>query len=354
MVIEPIVIWALVLRGMALGALAAVTAALWRSGQTSIRIAGQLLTLSAAAYTLNSSPFTRENLGLADLPVHFFALGGAGCFWLFIVTLFEDRPVSAVTLAPAGLLTALGLVGWLGRQEMSSPVWIGHNLIEAGFAIHALFVIARSWRGDLVETRRRLRGPVLGVVTIYVLILSALEIGEGLGFSPAWYDLAGAGALAFMCTLGAVAFLRAEPHIFGAAQSEAAPDDGLDAGDRLLLAKLEALMAAGEAWRREGLTIGALATEIGAPEHKLRRLINDHLGFRNFAAFVNARRIEAAQGLLSDPARARASVSAIAFDLGFGSLGPFNRAFKEATGQTPTEWRREKLASASPISQNPS
>ena len=75
-------------------------------------------------------------------------------------------------------------------------------------------------------------------------------------------------------------------------------------------------MAEGEAWQREGLTIGALAEEVGAPEHKLRRLINDHLGFRNFAAFVNARRIDAAKARLADPAKARDPVSAIAFDLG--------------------------------------
>jgi AraC-like DNA-binding protein len=99
-------------------------------------------------------------------------------------------------------------------------------------------------------------------------------------------------------------------------------------------------MGAGEAWRREGLTIGALAEAVGVPEHRLRRLINDHLGFRNFAAFVNVRRIEAAKALLADPAKARMTVAAIAYDLGFGSLGPFNRAFKEATGVTPTEYRR--------------
>src|SRR5262249_54345619 len=93
-------------------------------------------------------------------------------------------------------------------------------------------------------------------------------------------------------------------------------------------------------WRREGLTIGALADELATPEHRLRRLINDHLGARNFAAFVNAHRIAAAKALLADPTNARKSVSAIAFDLGFGSLGPFNRAFKEVAGVTPTEFRK--------------
>lgn len=344
--IEPVAIWALVARGVAIGALAAITAGLWRSGQTSIRIAGLLLTLSTAAYTLNSSEITRAALGIFDNPVHLLALGGAGWFWLFIITLFEDRPVAPITLAPAGLLTALGLVGWIGRQEASSGIWIVHNLIEAGFAAHALIVIVRSWRGDLVEPRRRLRGPVMGVVTIYVLAQSATEIGEGLGLRLDWYDLAGGVALAFMCTLGAVAFLRAEPQMFGSAEPKTiAPANArLDGGERLILTKLEELMAAGEAWRREGLTIGALAAEVGAPQHQLRRLINDHLGFRNFAAFVNARRIDAARRLLADPGRAREPVSAIAFALGFGSLGPFNRAFKEATGKTPSEWRREKLA----------
>ncbi len=107
-------------------------------------------------------------------------------------------------------------------------------------------------------------------------------------------------------------------------------------------------MDAGEAWRREGLTIGALAEEVGVPEHRLRRLINDNLGHRNFAAFVNTRRIEAAKALLADPAQARTTVAAIAFELGFGSLGPFNRAFKEATGKTPTEWRARANASPKP------
>ncbi|MCX7359353.1 MAG: helix-turn-helix domain-containing protein [Alphaproteobacteria bacterium] len=345
--IEPVIVWELILRGAAIGALAATSAGLWRSGSSAIRVSGLMLTLSAAAYVLNSHELTRMALGdgLASIPVHFLALGGAGWFWMFIVTLFEDRPISPLSFTAGGLLTIVGLIGWIGRQEMSSPVWIIHNLIEAAFAIHALFVIVSSWRGDLVEARRRMRGPVLGVVTIYVVALSGFEIAEGLGLRQDWFDLAGSAALAFMCGLGAMAFLEAQPSLFGsAAPAAVSTPDGLDAGDRLVLTKLEALMAEGEAWKREGLTIGALADEVGAPEHKLRRLINDHLGFRNFAAFVNARRIDAAKARLADPANARESVSTIAFDLGFGSLGPFNRAFKEVTGQTPTEWRRERLA----------
>jgi len=33
----------------------------------------------------------------------------------------------------------------------------------------------------------------------------------------------------------------------------------------------------------------------------------------------------------------------IAMDLGYGSLGPFNRAFKTITGLTPSEFRRNSV-----------
>jgi AraC-like DNA-binding protein len=137
--------------------------------------------------------------------------------------------------------------------------------------------------------------------------------------------------------------LQVQPSIFGASRrAESAPDMRAEAADRQLVARLDALMAA-EGWRREGLTIGALAAELDAPEHRLRRLINQRLGHRNFADFVNGYRIEAAKRRLSDPAEARTTVAAIAFDLGYGSLGPFNRAFRAATGSSPTEWRRRAL-----------
>ena len=95
-----------------------------------------------------------------------------------------------------------------------------------------------------------------------------------------------------------------------------------------------------EIWRREELSIRSLADHVVTTEHRLRRLINGELGHRNFAAFVNAARIEAAKRDLRDPNQALRSVAAIAYDLGFGSLGPFNRAFREIVGVTPTAWRQ--------------
>lgn len=344
----------LVLRGVAIGALVATAAGLWRGAKgRSVRLAGVLFSLSVIAYALQSSAYSRTAIGPFEPIVHFMALGGSGLFWLFIVALFDDRAVSPITLSPFAALTALGLVGWLGPREIQPIVWIVHNLIEVGFAIHALFLIARSWRGDLVEARRRLRGPFLAAVTLFVVVLAGFEIGESFGVEADWYELLGAAALALFCVAGAIVFLQAQPALFGAAAPIAPAAAAPDAGDQHTLSRLEEVMGKSEAWRREGLTIGSLAEEVGVPEHRLRRLINDNLGHRNFAAFVNVYRIGAAKERLADPSTARTPISAIVFELGFASLGPFNRAFKEETGQTPSEWRKAQLGQGSSIPENP-
>jgi AraC-like DNA-binding protein len=243
----------------------------------------------------------------------------------------------------------LGFVGLATSPPLRNGVWIVHNLIEIALSLHALYVIYESWRGDLVEARRRLRGPFLGVITLYTIAMSGVEIGESAGVEAWWYSLVGGAVLAFFCLAGSFLLLQVRAEIFGAAVLRPANDGPrIDPADRFTLEKLTDAMDKGAAWKNENLTIGALAEQVGVPEHRLRRLINDNLGHRNFAAFVNTRRIEAAKQTLADPAQARTTVAAIAFELGFGSLGPFNRAFKEATGKTPTQWRRDALETGSP------
>jgi AraC-like DNA-binding protein len=83
-----------------------------------------------------------------------------------------------------------------------------------------------------------------------------------------------------------------------------------------------------------------------AHEHKVRQLINSRLGFRNFNAFLHHFRIQEARRVLADPAQSHVGVAQVAYQVGYRSLGPFNKAFKELTGLTPTEFRTARLAEA--------
>lgn len=347
----------ILLRGLAIGALATTAAAFGRSRASSaVRVGGVLFCASVMAYAINSSWTIHAGLGASQPVFHVLALGGVGAFWLLVRALFEDRPLSLSLLAPFAGLTALGMLAMAMPFSIQQGFWIAHNLVQVGLAVHALWTIQRGWRGDLVEARRRLRGPFLAAVALLVVVISGFQIGESFGVAADWYPLAGACALAAACLGGAIVLLETRSALFGVSATPAAkdfPDPGASAADRVEIARLTTLMTSERLWLQEGLTIGALAARIGAPEHRLRRLINDQLGHRNFAAFVNAYRVEEARRLFADPAQARKTVSSIAFDLGFGSLGPFNRAFREITGQSPTEWRRQALEKASPEPEKP-
>ena len=121
---------------------------------------------------------------------------------------------------------------------------------------------------------------------------------------------------------------------------------GEDAADRKLIDALMLLMADERIYRQDNITIGALAGRLKIPEYRLRRVINQQLGYRNFNVFLNNHRIEEAKAALADPAQLEVPVITIAMDAGFQSLGPCNRAFKAMTGVTPTEYRRLKTSAA--------
>jgi AraC-like DNA-binding protein len=139
-----------------------------------------------------------------------------------------------------------------------------------------------------------------------------------------------------------VTLLRVEARdLFTAAEPVVAVADPTSAADRKLIDALMRLMADERIYRQENVTIGTLASRLSIPEYRLRRLINQRLGYRNFNAFLNNHRIEEAKSALADPAQAEVPVITIAMDAGFQSLGPFNRAFKDITGVTPSEYRKK-------------
>lgn len=314
------------------------------------RIALILLSLCLSAWLICESQTAREAFGQVRLLVPPFWAGG-GAFWLFVLTVFEDARVTPLTLSPGIAQLMLGGVASFLPPGLAHAGWWGINGIAGVLALHLCVVVARGWSGDLIEGRRQLRGLLLGAAAVFAL--TSVVMAFAVEFDPTgpWLQFTAGrfygGVFVSMVILAtAIMFTQLRSSVFGTARRPVASADArAEAANRLMLEKLRALMDAG-GWRPEGLTIGQVATELGEPEHRVRRLINQGLGHRNFADFVNSYRIQAAQQRLDDPAQARTTVAAIAFDLGYGSLGPFNRAFREATGSTPTEWRRQVLAAS--------
>lgn len=272
-------------------------------------------------------------------------------FLLLVQVMFDERKLKPLMFAPAVAMIGVAAAMLIADIAGDAPVMqAAGELLQVGDVVAigwAMVVIARSWRGDVVAQRRRMRWAVFAVGAAYALVF-------GLAWFPiryGWIDGAPIRALNEWMNLALmVAAAAAVLEIRGDLDRSTAPasgSTGFSEASRLALIRLHAVMGSGEAWRRPGLTIEALARETGVSERQLRRLINERLGHTNFAGFLNSYRIEAARTQLADPALAKQTIAEIASGLGYASIATFNRAFKDATGQTPGAWRKASAAAAS-------
>jgi AraC-like DNA-binding protein len=267
-------------------------------------------------------------------------------FWVLAKVHFEDEfRFGARHLLALVAIVACGYVCWRGCTGRLAPELVGPSsslvfrllprLLGIGLLVHAFLTIYVGRRSDLVVARLRLRTFVLFLSGTYILMEL---LGEALLLgSPAepLADLVNASTMVVVVFFLTAACARIQP------EALRPPRLVSDAPvlDPRLADELRALVEREEVYRQEGLTIGALAERLHAHEYKVRQLINDQLGFRNFNAFLNHYRIKETQRLLADPAMKHLSVAEIAYQVGYRSLGPFNKAFKDATGLTPTEFR---------------
>jgi AraC-like DNA-binding protein len=292
----------------------------------------------------------------------------AGCFaapfalWLYTGALFDDR----FTVRPAQALPGLALVAaqyaalFLPREAdgaLDLLLTLVPRLASLAFILAALARAVRDWSVDLIERRRRFRILFTALVGGYALVVLVIELTLQGRPPPPLVDLAHTLLMGGFAAFSAVRIFTVRADLFpaetaesgdrvagasfsaaaSAAESEAAVETFEDPD---LLARLAALMDAQRAWAEEGLTIRSLAEKLLVPEYRLRRVINGALGFRNFNDYLNRFRVAAACRILADPAQHETPVLRIAMDLGYGSLAPFNRAFRALTGMTPTEFRR--------------
>ncbi|HPF51616.1 MAG TPA: helix-turn-helix transcriptional regulator [Draconibacterium sp.] len=92
------------------------------------------------------------------------------------------------------------------------------------------------------------------------------------------------------------------------------------------------------------LSLAELSKKIDIHAYQLSELISRIYG-ESFFDFINRYRIEEIKQRLQDPDSNSFSLLGIAMDCGFNSKSSFNTAFKKFTGQTPSEYRKQKLMS---------
>ncbi|MEX0645437.1 MAG: hypothetical protein WD076_09000, partial [Parvularculaceae bacterium] len=209
----------LLVRGGAVGALAGLAIVILRGPLTPARITGFLFCLAAAGHTMTQFPPVIQALGVGALPVGAFSAMGAGLFWAFATELFGDRRrLEPIRLAPALLLLMIATMATLAGEGMTrNLLLLAHNIVGGALMIHVLIVIWSGWRGDLVESRRRLRGPILAAGALYAVAVIVVQISE-IVWRPA-SDLSPLAAvvLLLLSLAGLGALLRADADLFAPA-----------------------------------------------------------------------------------------------------------------------------------------
>ena len=352
------------LRGGACLLLALLAALVLRDhGRVAAAWLGSLFAAGTAAFALCSAPGIHALLAWWSAPILAGASGNNLVFWLFARALFDDgfRPrlwhaVLWLAIVAAGVIEVVMLEPIF--SSAAAPLGLALTAQTVLFALLGGVQAVATWRGDVVEARRRLRLFLVGATAIYIVVTA------GTGF-PRTGPGSGAGSLVQIAvlTLILLAVAAALLHVSGeagpfpepalAARRRDFAEPAATAPDPALVAALERAMTVDRAYRQEGLSIGQLALRLRLPEYRLRQLINQGLGYRNFAAFLNSYRIADAKSALADPAQAEVPILTIALDAGFNSLGPFNRAFKAETGVTPGEFRRLRPPAAVPVRRFP-
>ena len=349
----------LALRAATVALLVVLAASLYRDyGNV---VAGRLavaFALGSAVHAAISGIGATSGISFWHAPLIALSTGNVVVFWLFCRALFDDAFAlrwwhALIWLAVAAFSFVNCL--WIAPAGHARLSIVAINLLALGFIGLAVGQVIASWSADLVEGRRRLRIFIVAAAALYGGINSILQILVSGDDTATIANIANAANVAILAGIVAAissAMMRVDGvELFSAAAvapvvpAHSAARDS-DAADQKLVDALMHLMADERIYRHDNITVGTLATRLKIPEYRLRRLINQRLGYRNFNVFLNNHRIEEAKAALADPTQAEVPVITIAMDAGFQSLGPFNRAFKATTGVTPTEYRRLNEARA--------
>lgn len=359
---------------------AILTALLWRTGTLAMRPLAVLVGL----VSLRLTPYILGFAGAYDLhPWLTFApfdlsLAFGPLTWAYVTALSNGRlPAHGRRHAiPAALQFTYQLCCFLlpnpvkwewytgAHLALIEPVGYGLALLSLSFYLWLAsrqFDAWQRWMDDHLSNREAYR---LGSVRVVLLAMGATVVAGVLtgvislvsggldyfGRFPLVALLAGlsyvlglAGWRQSSLGLPVIASQASLPEVDERAGPLAGQRVGRPRADYQTLAEEWRAQLRSEQWYREtDLTLAVLAERLHTSPRTVSRVLAEGTT-SSFNAFINRIRVEAVQTALKNPGETRDLLS-IALDAGFSSKASFNRAYRAATGESPSSFRARESA----------
>ena len=263
--------------------------------------------------------------------------------WQLSRAIFSEETLPPVKLVSYSLIILLwyhACAYAFSIESMSVYATVLMRMTTIGFLILSVVESQRGKKDDLVKSRIELRKIFIYFVAITGLITVLTETSLGTT-DLLTLKMFQRGAIMVFASYFLIVNSRWQDGFF------AKKSQNTVVKNEAMINHIKEVMADQQYYKTEGLTIGQLAKKLEEQEYKLRAVINQEMGYRNFPAFVNTFRIEEAKTLLQAQGSKALTIQEIAYEVGFSSIGPFNRAFKAATGHTPKEFRDGKTSNHS-------
>lgn len=297
----------------------------------------------------------------------FLALGFAAQFAMRLEDFqFELRILLWLCWAMGPPLCAL-LVLQIARVHARRRVYVGAAFFVPVIFTAAFLIVRTGWAENFFETlfwitamagalpllalwsqRNVLEGLWLekGSKARYWLVLTLIAANTGgvvVHFLRASQYLSMFDADALMAVLGmaftylaSTVLFRVYPQTVTLTRSSA--ESALTSAEESLVEKIKHLMEIEKLYHEQSFGRSDMARELGCSESTVSKVVSAAFG-KSLPRLINAHRVADAQRMLSDVA---IPVNVVASEVGFRSLAAFNRAFRDETGMSPTEFRAKK------------
>lgn len=303
----------------------------------------------------NIEPAFRIDLSPVSLIITAGTNSICGLFMIYCFLVFQEQERFPITLGAAFALQVcldllLTLLDGSADSAGDGPALLSTSMdvLQLVFVGFAMYWTLKGWRADLVDDRRVFRWFIIGVQGALIFTIVFVENFMLPGGSPnnATEQAVIVYAIAIL-TLGmllvALRFDFVSLSNVIRKVAELAEEEVEESFRTFDVDSFNHAFRDGHLYREAGLTISMLAKKLSMPEYRLRSFIHKQLGFRNFNAMLHQYRIEDASRALADAENKNVPVLTIALSVGYQSITPFNNAFRQIIGVTPSEYRKQNI-----------